>query len=630
MELETRIEELLEKHDIEDSNLIIVEDKEDTKKATVEELKKSLSGDNKSPNTLRFYSSQFMKNIIDTINSSLNGKASAIELDRLSNRVSQIVASAGSGKDTEIIDARDGEVSVHERILRDFNLLSDTKMSVLSKRHTVSGNPITIKNPSRIPVGLCTINIIYPIITDIGRLNINNGGSVTTKNITSSDAPFEYNFTQDNCELSCNIPNAVIYVTYEAYVIDSEYLYNEINNLRDTLYNNMDKCNLITDYGTYVYPDELYNTNDDAATYTNDGKITRDNKNTLRVHTRLEASSNPKFTIKCNPVKFELCSVIFYMTKEIIKTFDSTDAIIVKVSSDSPVVMPSNYYQYSINSGELIPGWNCLKKPLKDFIKVGNPDREQIQSIRIEINRNNQMNNSDIYFSSIVFNQRMKPTVLLNFNGVYKEGFEYTYPYLLARKVPCTIFTNTGTTLTKDEKSKLCKWYYNNKWDIAPYGCHPNKEILLETDNQFDQYQKLLETRSYIESNFRNNPISYSAPYGNIQDTTIDILKNIGYKIARIETTKNTYCSFFGRNDFCIPVVKVGNKNDSEDIIALIEYIIETGQTLALFTNTVTEYGTEVSLKQITFEFVLDYILDKVDKGELQVLSFEEFYKSCI
>ena len=45
MDLETRIEDLLEKNDIEDNNLIIVEDKEDTKKATVEELKKAFVGD---------------------------------------------------------------------------------------------------------------------------------------------------------------------------------------------------------------------------------------------------------------------------------------------------------------------------------------------------------------------------------------------------------------------------------------------------------------------------------------------------------------------------------------------------------------------------------------------------------
>ena len=105
----------------------------------------------------------------------------------------------------------------------------------------------------------------------------------------------------------------------------------------------------------------------------------------------------------------------------------------------------------------------------------------------------------------------------------------------------------------------------------------------------------------------------------------------MGYKIARIENIyKNTYCSFFGRNDFCMPVIKVGNKNNSEDINEWIDYIIETGQCMALFTNDVTEYGTDSSLKEVTFENVIDHIMEKVDSGELQLMTFEGFYNKCV
>ena len=65
MDLETRIEDLLEKNDIEDNNLIIVEDKEDTKKATVEELKKAFVGDNKSPSSILFYSTKYLASKLD-------------------------------------------------------------------------------------------------------------------------------------------------------------------------------------------------------------------------------------------------------------------------------------------------------------------------------------------------------------------------------------------------------------------------------------------------------------------------------------------------------------------------------------------------------------------------------------
>ena len=72
MDLETRIEDLLDKTDVEDSNLIIIEDIQDTKKTTIEEVKKAFNGDNNNPSSLRFYSSEYMKNILDSIINDIN------------------------------------------------------------------------------------------------------------------------------------------------------------------------------------------------------------------------------------------------------------------------------------------------------------------------------------------------------------------------------------------------------------------------------------------------------------------------------------------------------------------------------------------------------------------------------
>lgn len=632
MDLETRIEDLLDKTDVEDSNLIIIEDVQDTKKTTIEEVKKAFNGDNNNPSSLRFYSSEYMKNILDSIINDINNAASKNELDKLSNRVSQIVASAARGEDTEVVYARDGEDSLDIRLDRDKKELSDIKLDKVAIDSTISGNPVTIKNPYNIPIGRCEIVVNYSDPTKVGELTLSYGDpNAPVFNITAPGVTLAYTIDADSCEFSCNIVGAIIQVTYKEYKVDTKYLLNRVNELETVLLDTRDKCGLIEDYGTYVYPDLslMYNKNEDDATYTLSNDVVRDSRKTLKVHTSLGAKGNPKFTMKCDPIKFELCTLVFYVSKSIIKAFDSADGIIIKLSSDSPALIPSNYYQYNISNGEMINGWNCLKKPLKDFIKVGSPDRTAIQSIRIEINRNNKINGSNIYISSVIFNQRMKPTLLLNFNGVYDHGFEYTYPYLYSRNIPCTIFTNTGTTLSKDYKAKLCKYHYTYGWDIGSYGCNPNKELLLDGENDYEQYINLLETDEYIKT-LRANPISYSAPFGNIQDNTIRILKDIGYKTARIETSRNTYCSFFGKNDFCIPVIKVGNTDMAEDIIAKIDYAIETGQAIAIFTNEVTEYGTEVSLKEITFETVIDYVQSKVADGKLKVSTFEKFYKECM
>lgn len=47
-----RIAELMTKNGVEDDNLIIVEDSEDTKKTTVKEFKKNLNGDAEDPSDI--------------------------------------------------------------------------------------------------------------------------------------------------------------------------------------------------------------------------------------------------------------------------------------------------------------------------------------------------------------------------------------------------------------------------------------------------------------------------------------------------------------------------------------------------------------------------------------------------
>ena len=54
---EIKLEDLLEKVDIEDDNLIIVEDEEDNKKTHIIELKKECYDDNSDPESYTFYSS---------------------------------------------------------------------------------------------------------------------------------------------------------------------------------------------------------------------------------------------------------------------------------------------------------------------------------------------------------------------------------------------------------------------------------------------------------------------------------------------------------------------------------------------------------------------------------------------
>ena len=115
----TIISDLVKKLEIEDSNLIIVEDADDTKYSTINELKKCFSGDHKEPSNATFYSSKKVEDITDNLRRDLSRLASKDEIKSISQRLQDIIAENGSGKDSEIIDARDGEVTLSARFERD-------------------------------------------------------------------------------------------------------------------------------------------------------------------------------------------------------------------------------------------------------------------------------------------------------------------------------------------------------------------------------------------------------------------------------------------------------------------------------------------------------------------------------
>ena len=73
----------------------------------------------------------------------------------------------------------------------------------------------------------------------------------------------------------------------------------------------------------------------------------------------------------------------------------------------------------------------------------------------------------------------------------------------------------------------------------------------------------------------------------------------------------------------------MSNNTDLDSIKKKIDYAIESGQAISLYTNNVTEYGDEESSKKIMLESVVEYIVEKVEEGKLQCLTFSDFYNQC-
>ena len=132
------IAELIVKKSIEDSDIIIVEDNEDTKQSTVENLKKNFNGDNDDPNNLKFFSSSKVNEIKQSLQKEIAAKASHSELSTLKKAVDTIITTQTEqeAKDIEIITARDGCDTLANRLDRDKESLSSRMMKKYKRTAT--------------------------------------------------------------------------------------------------------------------------------------------------------------------------------------------------------------------------------------------------------------------------------------------------------------------------------------------------------------------------------------------------------------------------------------------------------------------------------------------------------------
>ncbi len=750
----TVIEDLVTLPVIEDKNLIIVEDAEDTKKATILDLKKSFSGDYKEVSDRTFYSTKRIEEYMSDIRRQLSSLASDEELKSISNRIEDIIAESGTGKDSEIIDARDGESTLHSRLIRDISYIEDKYMKKVNK--VIEGKEVSTDNTGYINIYLknMTSDTSEVILKSKNILDLTNEGNVDTDEITFTDTGFRYQqIHTDTLSVTFDFYNSVpkgkyyffTNVEHDQFFLDkgdiilaikntrddsayTEFVYNQsgkfvfeapkafnqiklifnankfslnsvveyknimlmttdkysdsyipfeiidvpinkdetikgynknyditssdetasvvveyydnevtaesmnsaIKELEAVLINNRDKCGLVRNYGQYLFFDHAVCKTPTSCRLSSDSdKFMRNGTPSLKMIFAEDVEANPVLDVEMEEhiENIESVSLVFYIDKTTSYYFTDSEPITVALCSDS-INEPDmvNYLYIKLSKDELVQGWNIIKKNINEFQTNGLPNAHGIKYVRVDIAKTPGLDGKVIYFNSIVFNQRMKPTVLLAFDGIYEDGIGYTYPYLTTREIPATILSNNRTTFSSSILNTIVNLRAKFGWDLGQYGCNPNKELLTNDNNAREQYLALRNSKDWLRDNLVYDPISYSAPYGNLRPITVPLLKDMGYKIAKTNATG--YCNFFDpKFDFAIPMHLLSNNTTEEEAIAKIQYAIDNECAICLYTNNITNYGSEADSKKTLFESVIKFIIDNKDK--ITPMTFSEFYNKC-
>ncbi len=455
-------------------------------------------------------------------------------------------------------------------------------------------------------------------------------------------------FYNENYDISCSDSDATIVVQYYDQSIDLESVLEKLQKVTDVALDNMDQCGLIKNRGEYLFFNDetivsvdgnenlsndvtdLVGTNPRSVRLSYDDDIyMRNGVPSLKVTFNEDVDKDPSINVKVPEytTDIESLTLVFYVDATVSQYFSGSPEFTINLCSDDynePEMV--NYFYSGINISTLIQGWNIVKIPFIKFESHGNPNEHGIKYINLVIDKNSNLDNKSIYLNSFVFNQQMKPTVLLAFDGIYEDGITYTYPYLYSRGIPATILSNNRQTFSNNILGLIETLRTKYGWDLGQYGCNPKKEILTEDDNSRDQYLALKLAREWLQTNLVYNPISYSAPFGNLRPITVPILKDMGYKIAKVKSDGT--CNFFDpRYDFAIPMYLMSNEVTEDEVIGKIQYAIDNNCCVCIYTNNVTEYGDELSSKKVMFENVIKFITDNSDK--LSAMTFSDFYNKC-
>lgn len=443
---------------------------------------------------------------------------------------------------------------------------------------------------------------------------------------------YVYDVRLDNCEVYFEGFNANLQIDYYNDAYDTEYIVDSLQEIQKSFYDGIDHCGLASNYGLYNFltMDNTENKNPENSyiEISSDENYVRNGNRSLQLYfTTYEEPSSIAITLDEIPNDIKYITLLMYIDKYLSYYMEEDAMSVYLVTDNTTVYPPNNYYKKTVLKSSFIQGWNSLKLVFSEFETIGSPNKNDINHVILEFSNNVNTINKSIYINSIIFNQAIKPTLLLGFNGIYDNTFEYTLPMLKSRGLQCSIFINNSSTLSNSNLDSMIM-YRLGYLDIGQFGCNPDKELLLEDDNYREQYMALKNIRDYLQNNIIYSPISYSAPYGNIRPITAMMLKDLGYHIAK--TGEDSYCSFFTKKDLCIPSIEINNDSDVEYIKSKIDYAIETEQVVAISTYDVTEYGDEMNAKKSMFEEIIDYIQDKYDTDQINVMSYKTFYEKCM
>ena len=373
----------------------------------------------------------------------------------------------------------------------------------------------------------------------------------------------------------------------------------------DDLLNQIDKTDLVSSVGEVIFdfgvPDSIEN-----ATVTYSTSIVKRTSQSVKSVSLASNNNRLDYTgLSIDVLEDDVLSFFLYADEEDI----ATTATIYLSINDVVVATVSSYTN--------VHGWNCFKW-------VVSADTT-ITSVKLLM----QGASSTVYLDSIVKNYKLKPCVLLNFDSMYTNLTDIVYPLLKSYNYPATFAFQNGHVFTDGNAITKASFLdmLDDGWDYSMYGAGGTRPASITDislyDDWVDYLQEYLDDLAVVGV---FNPSAYFAPNNAGSDMLVAVTKELGFKSYRMSNSKIPI-THWDEETFEMPTGFISDSNLST-VQGHIDDAIEQGNCVSIFTHSIYASNPDPALYTSTsvYTSLLNYIKTYVDNGQLEVITYRDFY----
>ena len=418
-------------------------------------------------------------------------------------------------------------------------------------------------------------------------------------------------------------------VARKSYVIDLhneiESVQNEIDNIRS---GNADYCGLMIDNGFYAHA-EFDSVASPLVSYVADRSFDRYGYKSVKITVPNGTSANYYNCQMALPkAEFDYVSVLMFVP---VATFNNKNTLQFYIQLASSKARNKYASAMFVDSSLLNVGWCFYKIPISKFTFANGSTIADMDLFRLRL-RTTATTTEDISIivNGFVFDDAMMPTVVMSFDGIYDTDVVTggKFESLINNGIHATMFTSVNTVFSDETKAIFASHVVNGEFEQQMYAT-ANRDYVQTEENPVRQYAELITQKDWVYNNsLCGVPTKYAAPNGILPNTTMVMLKKLGFNMTRSNSCY--FISKFTKKEMNVGFKGIFGTNTASTIKALIDEAIEQKKSLFLFTHEVKNSPTSYDSGIANFAEVCDYIGQKIASGELQSMNFSEFYDACV